>query len=43
MHRQLARIANRILKGESSGNLRIERPTRYELIVSLKAAKAIGV
>jgi putative tryptophan/tyrosine transport system substrate-binding protein len=43
MYRQMARTADRIIKGEKPADLPIERPTRYELVVNLKAAKAIGV
>jgi putative ABC transport system substrate-binding protein len=32
----------RILKGERAGDLPIELPTRYELIVNLRVAKAMG-
>ena len=42
MYRQSARLVGKILKGESPAQLPIELPTRYELIVNLKAAKAIG-
>jgi putative tryptophan/tyrosine transport system substrate-binding protein len=43
VYRQSARLVARILKGESPANLPIEIPSRYELIVNLKAAKAIGL
>ena len=42
IHRQSARLVGRILKGERAGDLPIELPTRYELIVNLKVAKALG-
>jgi len=43
---QYARIANyidRILKGAKAGDLPIERPARFGLVVNLKAARAIGL
>jgi putative tryptophan/tyrosine transport system substrate-binding protein len=43
MYRQSARFADRILKGWNPGDLPFELPTRYELIVNLKTAKAMGL
>jgi putative tryptophan/tyrosine transport system substrate-binding protein len=43
LHRQSARLVARILKGERPGDLPIELPTRYELIVNLKTAKGLGL
>ena len=43
LYRQSARLVDRILKGVKPGDLPFERPTRYELVVNLKAAKAMGL
>jgi putative tryptophan/tyrosine transport system substrate-binding protein len=42
-YRQSARLAAKILKGAKPGDLPFELATRYELIVNLKTAKAMGL
>jgi putative tryptophan/tyrosine transport system substrate-binding protein len=41
--RRAAAYVDRILKGEKPSGLPVQTPTRYELIVNLKAAKALGI
>src|SRR5262249_53540889 len=43
IYRQSARLVDKILKGAKPGELPFELPTRYELIVNLKTAKAMGL
>ena len=36
-------IADRILRGDSPAQLLIERPTKFEFVLNLKTAKALGI
>jgi putative ABC transport system substrate-binding protein len=43
IYRRLGYYVDRILKGTAAGELPVEQPAKYDLLIDLKAAKALGL
>jgi putative tryptophan/tyrosine transport system substrate-binding protein len=43
LYRRAADFVNKILRGSKSGEIPIEQPTKFDLVINLATAKALGL